>query len=348
MEFILDKNNLKTYILNRLRQEEIFAYYLDINVTYIDWCLSNKSYKINNPLRNDVNPSLGFSYKGNKVYFRDFANKYYNGDCFNLVAMLHNKDINNAQGFVETCNIIIDNMIYNKPKNIKLINICNNEVHITESKSKVIEIFDRRYNSNDLQYWKQFSIGEADLIENKVFAVSSYKVGEFYFTPKERVFAYYLDKEDDEQKWQLYFIDRKKHDKYPRFITNSNSHLQCTFELKKADNLLITKSRKDVIVLKKLIKSLPYHTVPSIAITSLTSENVTLPNKLIDNLFNLYSNIYSLTDLDKTGVAFARHHKKQGIIPLFLPAVDKDISGYVKNRGFEQGRELLIEFISEL
>lgn len=346
MNFILDKLNLRTYILSRLRQEEIFAYYLNINVVYIDWCISNKSRKLCNPLRNDTNPSLGFYYKNGRLYMRDFAYSFYNGDCFNLVGLLHGKNVNSRKEFINICNIIIENMIYGKVKDTITINANISISKFLETNSiKQIDIFTRPYTSNDLSYWKSYGLLEDDLKKGGVYPVSSYKCGDYIFNCKDRVFAYILGKKGIVPLVKLYFIDRKKKDRLPRFITNNFELFECVHELRKGNILVITKSRKDVLVLRKLINSVPFENIPNIQVISVSSEGVRLPNNICENLFKLFNKIYTLTDYDLSGISFANYHKRHGFIPLILNKYDKDISDYVKNNGYNKGKELVINYI---
>ena len=74
------KSNIRDTIIANYDQVELFAKYLKIDRSNIDYCLKDKSYKISNPLRNDENPSMGFMYVGNKLYYKDWAIDEYSGD----------------------------------------------------------------------------------------------------------------------------------------------------------------------------------------------------------------------------------------------------------------------------
>jgi len=90
----IDTSKIKEHILATYDQISIFATYLNIPESEINFCLENKSNKISNPLRIDLNPSLGFIITMDKqtnmfkLKMYDFADPYYRGDCFDLVGMI--------------------------------------------------------------------------------------------------------------------------------------------------------------------------------------------------------------------------------------------------------------------
>ena len=111
-------NKLVDVILDNTTQEEVFAYYLGVSVTEIHYCLKSKSNKINNTLRADRRPSLGFIYdiKG-KLRCKDFAQPIYNGDMFDIAAKVLSirgtkyLNANNNIDFIEICYDIINKVV---------------------------------------------------------------------------------------------------------------------------------------------------------------------------------------------------------------------------------------------
>ena len=150
----------------------------------------------------------------------------------------------------------------------------------------------------------------------------------------------------------MYFVDVNKNSKYPRFRTNNPYPFECLHELKSADRLIITKSRKDTILLRKLLKQLPFE--PELdkqyIVTNFTSEGIRLNDKWGDTISKMYDKIYTLTDFDLQGVSCGNYHRKHyGFIPLFLTngrfnTKDhgaKDISDLVKLNGYDNVKQLL-------
>ena len=85
---LINSNDYKSFILDTFDQVSIFSTYLEIPENDINYCLENKSFKISNPLRVDVNPSLSFipvmdkQTSMFKLRFHDWADPSYRGDCF--------------------------------------------------------------------------------------------------------------------------------------------------------------------------------------------------------------------------------------------------------------------------
>lgn len=113
---LIDTSDLKKTILNDYDQITIFATYLEIPESDINYCLENKSNKISNPLRIDRDPSLGFMTtidKQTNIYklkMYDFADPYYRGDCFDLVGIVRSLNSNKGAEFITICNDIIYTM----------------------------------------------------------------------------------------------------------------------------------------------------------------------------------------------------------------------------------------------
>ena len=357
MDFILDNNKLRTHILNNIGQDVIFAYYLGISAADIQYCLYNTSNKICNPLRVDHCPSIGFVYHNSKLYMKDWANDAYTGDIFHLVGLLHNKNCNSKKDFVKICYIIIENVVYHKLKDYTTINANVNLINYSTTKEqKLINIQRRDWKLIDSHYWtNKYGLNEATLLRNRIYPISKYWLDTTMYHCKDRVYAYYIDNINSIPIYKLYFVDRPKKSKYPRFITNGREPLEARWQLKKADNLIITKSRKDAVILRELINSSPFEKDLSIEVTNFSSESAKLSEKLLINIKCLYKCTYTLTDFDLSGVQCGNYHKKVGFIPMFLTNgrfgsinyAAKDISDYVESVGFDKAKELVINMLNK-
>jgi len=349
MQFILD-NKLKDYIINYINQEQIFAYYLNINESDIQYCLNRKQNRICNPLRNDRSPSLGFNYYRDKLYMYDFANTLYRGDIFYIVGILHGLNSKVNKDFIKICRIIIDNLKLNKIKDDYLINSYSKLLNYNENELRVIKIKIRDWNKYDKKLWNKWSLTINDLSSNYVYPISSFWLDENYYICNDKCYAYLLGKKNNIPLWELYFPERIKKGKYPKFITNNIKHISCLWDLRKTKNLILTKSRKDTILLKKIIASNPFEFGNNFTVLPLGTETVKLSQCEVDALNTLYDHIYIFTDFDTQGISCANYHRKKfGFIPKFLTNGrfntinyhSKDISDYVALYGFEEGCNLV-------
>ena len=78
--------------------------------------------------------------------------------------------------------------------------------------------------------------------------------------------------------------------------------------------LIITKSHKDKIVLRKYLQKLNIY---DIYVTNVSSESMKYDEE-ISLLYAHYSQIYTMYDMDATGVLFSIHYRRLGI-PTLLP-----------------------------
>ena len=374
MVLLIDNNKLRAFIFNNIDQEDIFAYYLGISREDVDYCLQSSGNKINNPLRDDRNPSLGFKYmlKGSayKLYMKDFADSRYNGDCFYIVGLQIGKDCNNKSDFIFICYDIINKVYYKSEK------LVFNKINTVKDVIKKLDFQTRPISNLDLKYWKQYGLEIEDLIEGYVYAVEEAYVEDkriYKYSYKDLCYAYYLGIDNETNIYQLYFPLRDKKAKLKRFITNSKQQIQTLLDIKlNSDLLIITKSRKDVLLLKKLEKiilsdsRLEIHNLFllkgnfKISYCSLSSESNRLSKETINKLKQVSHNIVFLTDFDREGRNCAYYHKRLynttslHLTNGFMNTKDykyKDITDYYKGEGLTKtihlAQETLILLINK-
>ena len=350
MQFVLNNDNLRNYILTNISQERIFAYYLGIDIQDIEYCLIRKQNRICNPLRNDMNPSLGFNYYRGKLYMYDFANTFYRGDLFYIVGILHGLCSKNSKDFIKICRTIIDNILLNKIKDEYSIKTFNKLLNYKDDKLRTINVEIREWDKQDRKIWNKWGLTTSDLSSDYIYPISSFWLDDDYYKPYDKCYAYLLGKKDDVVLWELYFPERPKKGKYPKFITNNVKHINCLWDLRKTKNLILAKSKKDATLIKKIINSNPFEFGNSFTVLPFATETVRLSKVEVDALKILYENIYTFTDFDAQGVSCANYHRKRfGFIPKFLTNGrfntddyhSKDISDYVDLYGFEKGCKLI-------
>lgn len=340
----VNTNKLKEFVLSRLTQEEIFAYYLNCSIVEIQQCLQDKNEKILNTVRYEENPSLSFMYKKKKLYAKDWGDDTYSGDCFHMAARKLQFNINDKTGFTSTLWHIINNMIYNNRNTIEntvieeYVEVQDYEPNYAKKHINRIVIEERDFERLDLNYFYQYGFQYNDLIEGNIKCVlNAYYNGHklYSYSKLDPCYAYFLGVEPNTKikLYQLYYPNRPHKD---RFKGNNIYPFQYPHELSTGLALVITKSRKDCLLLRSILKRLGY---PMIHVISISSEGANIPSALDAYLKTTYNHIFTFYDFDKAGKRAAFKLKKEyGYIPLFLTngkmnTTDykaKDISDYSK------------------
>jgi len=314
---LLNNQKLKNFILSNYEQEDIFSKYLNIPVDDIIDCINNKNHKINNPLRYDSHPSLGFKIGiDNKLRMYDFADYYYRGDIFDLVGILLRKQPLIPKDFVRICNHIIQ--VMSNPSNI----ITTTKVKTKQRKKKILDFYfeARPWNKSDIEYWNNRVLHYSllkDVIPVQTLYLSAHYPS-YTYTPDDPCYCYYLDKVGDHNILKFYFINRKTSiTRLPRFITNNTLHIEAMRELTGGDALVIIKSRKDALLLNQLLIHFPMGKV-KITVISLNGESEILTQKYIETLYSIYKLIVINLDFDRTGIASSLKYRDLYNIPLLF------------------------------
>jgi hypothetical protein len=314
----------KEWIRERVSDEEIFSYYLNINVVL------NK--KFCSPLRKDRYPTCNFFITRQGVLWLKDHSGHFAGNCFDLVMFMYNVEFYDALMLIAKDFRLID-------KNIDKIYQPKTFIKRVQEKAK-IEIVRRNWNNYDKEFWKPFGLTSSDLHSFRVCPVQFIWLnGNLIYTynANDPAYGYVFTKEDI----KIYFPYRKE----ARFLCNTNI-LQGIDKLPERGKLLcVTKSYKDVMVMHKL-------EIPSVAPQS---ETQGLTKEQFESLSKRFDDIISLYDFDLTGVRTANSMRKEfGIEPFFLTNGRfksenfgvKDISDYVKFYGYlsaiEEYKNLII------
>lgn len=228
-------------ILQRLTSYDIFRYYM-----------MGRNWKINkathSPFRSDDNPSFIIGNKYGFLYFVDFATGQ-RGDCFEFVKELYNlasihdacKQIDRdfGLGLTSTTNIGKYQRIkkgYKQP-----------EEEIGK-KYSIIQVITRPFTKEELDYWNCFHQDVQDLKNNNVFSVDKVFLNKQRFPLKatELRFGYLYG-----NSWKIYrpFADKKS-----KWIPNNVpiTTMEGKDNITNCDVAIISKSKKDMMVLKKV------------------------------------------------------------------------------------------------
>jgi len=296
------------------------------------------------PFRKDKKPSfsIGFNKKTNDWYYYDFGADD-GGDCFKFVSSLFGLNYNDS--CTKICNDFNIDLTEKKTiilgETIKLPKI---------STRKPIEIRFRSKNftKDELEYWQQYGISEKDLVENEIYSISQLWIGEegslkTFPLRKELKFAYRFLLDGIIDKKKIYTPLNKEF----TWIGNiSQKHIEGLYKIQnpKSKNLIITKSRKDRIVLSKIHSDV------------INTQNEAESAILIkyDSVFKeKYENIFLFWDSDETGKSANKKLNHRGYKWINIPnkiyeeTGCKDPADVIAYFGVEEGYKILKEEINK-
>lgn len=315
------QTSIVDYILDKYEQVDIFAHYLDINSSVIQECIDNKHKKINNPLRVDNNPSLGFQYNiHGKLIMRDFASSFYTGDCFHVAGIRLGMNCNIPKHFVDICNNIdtyVNKGIQGKGKIILL----EDHIKIRDVSINIIEPTYREINNYDIRYFNKFEISPEQVIkhftpaETVINTINDYVVEDYIYDRRDPCYVIKLGYINHIFRYKLYFPKRRT-GKKPRFRTNYTLNIEDIALIGSNKNLIIQKSLKDELCLQNFLS---YANITNTDIIRISSESVILTQTEINVLKSRYTNILTMFDNDAQGnSASTTYLEKYSFIPIYI------------------------------
>ena len=293
--------SLKDYILINYDQATMFSKYLRVSLSEIDNCIDYKS-SMSNPLRTDNNPSLRFYFtKWGKLKMHDTAIRMFRFDIFDLVGYLYDKNTNNASDFVDICNIIIESPGIPKKR--------TNIVKKSDSDYRVILPTTREWWKSDKTYWSKIGVTREHLINRNVYPILYVHIDgkvAYYETAYGPKYCYFLDYYKNIALYKIYAPQFKI-----RFRTNNKFKIEALHELYKADELIITKARKDKLAIECLLDngSIDYALRENAllhgskyCVTNLSGEAIRLPEAIVKWMKEEYKHVILNLDYDDTGI----------------------------------------------
>lgn len=202
-----------------------------------------------------------------------------------------------------------------------------------------IRITSKEWTVKGLAYWAKYGITKSELEREGVYEVQYFwttKSQSVPYTPQSLCFAY-REKFEGVSYYKLYQPFNKEFkfiNDYPDFLVEGWNNLKYEKDL-----LIITKSRKDCIVLH----SLGYEAV------SPKSETTLIHDDQMDHLISRYAHIIILFDNDgkHNGEMYKQRYK---LSLVFIPkeSETKDISDFREKYGAEESIKLLKELTNEI
>lgn len=242
----------KEEIFKTLTEYDIYRFYLG------DFIIGEP---FNNPIRGEHHPSMKISVSDSgKLIHLDYGDSYYRGDCFDLVMQMYNCDYNTALKKID------------KDFNLEIISSPGERLKkVIHWKQPVEEelapkfppkltVIPRKPNKEELDYWSKLSQGEEDLKRGEIyFPAKIFRNGKRLPILKNMlIFAYYYP---GINKWKLYRpFGRKKNKKLPPELWKWDSSVPYNYieglsDLSSPGNLFLTTSRKDKLVLSKVLET---------------------------------------------------------------------------------------------
>ena len=313
----------KEFLLSQNSEETYMSTYLGIPI---------KKGLLISPLRNDHRPTASF-YRNKKgeLIFHDFGTGFH-GNFIQVVM-----EINHCNYWKAIQTIAEDFHFITATNTRPQINLRTTEIKIDEKSDTLIQIEDRPFTQQELQWWKDFGISESTLKLYKVHSCNSVFLNGNYFcspTTKSMAFGYYGGIKNGIQLWRIYFPQRKSF----RFLSNwDKNFIQGAKQLPNTGEVLILeKSLKDVMCLSEC-------GIPSCAPCS---ENIMISVEQMERLKVRFKNIFLFWDNDAPGQAASNKYKD--VFPFITclelkQEIAKDISDCCKKLGMIKFQDVILE-----
>lgn len=329
MNFEFPVKITKDLILSKYSEEQIMEFYLHVPV---------KKGLFRSPLRADKHNTCSYYRSKGKLYFKDFATGEHL-NCFSVVQAKFGVDYFTALKIIANDFGIVKNDSLNK--NAGKIN--PNPIKLEDKEIKKIQIEAQPFSEYDLKWWEKYGITQEILDKYEIYSCKHVFLDDSLIAASKTNFPIYgyfggHIKESGEkfELWRIYFPKRKEY----RFIANwPSKKIQGYKQLPKEGKLcIITKSMKDVMTLNSL-------GIPAIAPCS---ENLFVPDQILEDLKSRFTYIVVLYDNDLPGIRNMQKFRKEHpeLIYTWLPRNRaKDISDYYKEYGVKKTRQLIANYI---
>ena len=317
----------KELILSRFSEEQLMEYYLHLPV---------KKGLFRSPLRRDKQPTCSFyRNKSGTLIFKDFATGQHL-NVFDVVQSIFKCNyFESLRIIANDFGIVRDSALRKNPGKINL-----NPIKIKDKEISKIQIEVQEFTDGELKWWGKYGISKDILKRFDVYSCKHVFLNDQLFAESQQhcpIFGYYGKKYQGLELWRCYFPKRTSF----RFITNwPSKKIQGYDQLpKKGKLLVITKSMKDSMCLYSC----------GITACAPNSENLFIPDKVLEDLKNRFENIVVLYDNDRPGLYNMAKIRKEHpeLTYVFIPKKygSKDISDFYKDHGRKETLNLIKTFI---
>jgi DNA primase len=237
---VFERLNFET-VLSKISEYDIFR-----------WYMPNKKWEVNrtthSPFRNESRPSFTIYSKDGKLFYLDFSDPHYRGNCFNFIMQLFNV------GYIE-CLEMIDRD-FNLGIRIKKRDDLPSYTEIVskyeqpeklEKKYSHVQVIARKFTNEELEYWNQYHQDIQDLKDNNIYSIKKLYLNRSIIHLKETElrFGYFYDGH-----WKIY----RPFSKDSKWFPNNTpiTTMDGKDNLDKTKMAFINKSKKDYMVMKKI------------------------------------------------------------------------------------------------
>lgn len=328
LDFEFTPDITKEFLQSKYSDETYFEHYLGFPVT---------KKLFTSVLRSDKKPTCSFyRNKNGDLIYKDFGT----GDNFNFIGLV-----------MEMFNLSYYQAINKIAADFGLIktDIISVKAEIKESTSKIldtgptyIQVTTKPFSKEELDWWNKFGIEQELLDKYKVFSCEHVFINgrlSVSSTPNNYIFGYYFGTDNGRELWKIYMPLRKKF----RFLNNiSMDVLQGYEQLPESGPLLvITKSMKDSIVLKRL-------GIPAVAPNS---EVLIISQEQMNEFHKRFKYIVFYWDRDYAGVTnLQKIRKTYPECAYFINPKNtaKDLSDCVEKFGLRYVRDQIPKYLKQL
>lgn len=313
------------WVLSRLSQEQIFYAYFGEFIPY------KKSY--NSVFRKDRTASTGF-YLGEsgKLKYKDMKTGE-SWDCFSFIAKLYGVSYYQAVkkvacdfGLIKDCSTL--------PLEKKSINQSFN-FDKKAKEEREIQIIPDKWHSDAKNYWKAYEINGEDLQKEHVYPIKKLFIDKKFISNRNNDLRFaYLIPTPKKEYMKIYTPYSQEY----KWISNIPLHIPFGMDTLNYDSkaIVVGKSLKDMIVLKKLF--------PSVLATQNESEGA-LNKGMVKHLIEKFESRVIVFDNDETGVESCKKFNTKGFDYFNIPREYiyegiKDPSDFIKAYGLEKLKNL--------
>lgn len=282
-----------------------------------------KVYK--SPFRRDNNPSTGF-YVGRtgKLYFNDLSTGE-KLDCFGFVSKLFNVSYSDAIEMVAK-----DFNTLSEKNNVR------EKVIIEPKPPTLIQFIPGRWNKEALSFWKNYGIEEKDINKEELFVIKKLWVNKKQISGDDLKFAIII--KDGESVYTKIYSPYSTNMKW---LNNIPIHIPFGLNGLKGedDTVYITKSYKDMLVMKKLFTDV---------IATQNESSSAFPSTIREYLKGRYRRRVIVWDADDVGIANCEVFKDDGFECFHTPREYyelfkiKDPSDFSSYYGLKELKKLFI------
>ncbi len=292
-------------------------------------------------LRKDRRPTCYIFEHNNRLLYKDFGSKDAL-DCFSYVQKKY------SLTFLECLRVIVNdfrlNLGYEDNKTLPTLltigqHFTGIDVNQFKRKPTVVKVTIRKWNNIDKEYWNSnYGLSVKDLYN--IYPLERFWMNDSCIQAQKACYGYYFGLNSNSiHQWKIYQPYLSKEGKW--FSNCEKGHLQGYDLLNWFDEkLIITKSYKDVLILKKM----GYNAVAP------HGEGHHIEPEIINNLKKKFNSIVIIYDNDEPGIeASTALSQTHGLYNIILPEFDgKDIADYVKNKGYTETRRLLEGYYTQM